>query len=130
LESGVQGPHTPLSIESAVGVPPVTCQLSVTVVPAVIVLGDALRLSVKGTVTAVVLGTAVPPGPEALMVNVVVDSTGTMEDPEVGNEPVSSLCGTDGVMVTDVALVVVQLIVVVCPPFTVVGLAVNAVICG
>jgi hypothetical protein len=48
----------------------------------------------------------------------------------VGNEPVSSLCGTDGVMVTDVALVVVQLIVVVCPPFTVVGLAVNAVICG
>ena len=68
LESGVHGPHTPLSIESAVGVPPVTCQLSVTVVPAVIVLGDALWLSVKGTVTVVVLGTAVPPGPEALMV--------------------------------------------------------------
>jgi hypothetical protein len=94
------------------------------------VLGDALRLSVKGTVTVVVLGTAVPPGPEASMVNVVVDITGTMEDPEVGNEPVSLLCGTDGVMVTDVALVVVQLIVVVCPPFTVVGLAVNAVVCG
>jgi hypothetical protein len=117
-------------MESAVGVPPVICQLSVTVVPAAIVLGDALRLSVRGTVTVVVWGTAVPPGPEALMVNVVVDITGTMEDPEVGSEPVSSVCGTGGAIVTDVALVVAQVIVVVWPPFTVVGLAVNSVICG
>jgi hypothetical protein len=117
-------------MESAVALPPVICQLSVTVVPGAIVLGDALRLSVIGTVTVVVLGTAVPPGPEALMVNVVVEITGTIEVPELGSEPASSVWGTGGVIVTDVALVVVQLIVVVCPPFTVVGLAVNAVICG
>jgi hypothetical protein len=64
------------------------------------------------------------------MVNVVVDITGTMEDPEVGSEPVSSVCGTGGAIVTDVALVVAQVMVVVWPPFTVVGLAVNSVICG
>ena len=71
-----------------------------------------------------------PPGPEALIVNFVVESIGTTEDPDVGSEPVSSVWATGGVIVTDVALVVVQVIVVVWPPFTAVGLAVNAVICG
>jgi hypothetical protein len=64
------------------------------------------------------------------MVNVVVDITGTTEDPELGSEPVSSVCGTGGVIVTDVAFVVAQVMVVVWPPFTLVGLAVNTVICG
>ncbi|PYX60582.1 MAG: hypothetical protein DMG76_02085 [Acidobacteria bacterium] len=93
-------------------------------------LGDALRVRVKGTVTVVLWGAAAPPGPDALIVNVVVDFTGTIEDPEVGSEPVSSVWGTGGVIVTDVALVVIQVIVVVWPPFTAVGLAVNAMICG
>ena len=71
-----------------------------------------------------------PPGPEALIVNVVVESIGTTEDPDVGSEPVSLVWGTGGVIVTEVALVVVQLIVLVCPPFTFAGVAVKAVICG
>ena len=130
LLGSVHEPHTPLSIESAVAAPPVTCQLKVTCVPAAMVLGDALKVSVNGTCTVMLFGAAVPPGPEALMVNVVVEITGTIEDPEVGSEPVSSACTTGGVIVTDVALAVVQVIVVVWPPFTAVGLAVNAVICG
>jgi len=117
-------------MESAVAVPPVICQLSVTCVPAAIVLGDALRLSVIGTVTVAVLGTAVPPGPEALMVKVVVEITGTIADPEVGSGPVSSVWGTGGVIVTDVALVVVQVMVVVWPLFRAMGLAVNVAIWG
>ncbi len=59
-------------------------------------LGDALRVRVKGTVTVVLWGAAAPPGPDALIVNVVVDFTGTIEDPEVGSEPVSSVWGTGG----------------------------------
>src|SRR5258707_15041841 len=114
-------------MESAVAVPPVICQLSVTCVPATTVLGDAVRVRVKGTVTVVVWGPAVPPGPEALIVNVVVEITGTIADPEVGSEPVSSVCVTEGVIVTDGALAVGQVIVGVWPPFTAVGLAVNAV---
>jgi hypothetical protein len=127
--------HTPLSMESAVAVPPgpgVTCQVNVAEVacPVISVLGEAFIESVNGTCTVTLFGAAVPPGPEALMVNVVVEITGTIEDPEVGSEPVSSVWATGGVIVTDVALVVVQVIVVVWPPFTAVGLAVNAVICG
>ena len=87
-------------------------------------------MSVNGTCTVTLFGTAAPPGPEALIVNVAVENRGTTEDPEVDSEPVSSVWGTGGVIVTDVALVVVQVIVVVWPPFTTVGLAVNAVICG
>jgi hypothetical protein len=117
-------------MESAVAVPPVTCQVNVTELdcPVIIVLGEAINVSVNGTSTVTLFGTAVPPGPEALMVNVVVEITGTMEDPEVGSEPVSSVAATGGVIVTDVALVVVQVIVVVWPLFTAIGLAVNAVI--
>jgi hypothetical protein len=65
-----------------------------------------------------------------LIVNVVVDSTGTIDDPEVGRVPVPSVVVTAGVIVTDVALVVVQVMVVVWPPFTTAGFAVNSVICG
>jgi len=64
------------------------------------------------------------------MVKVVVELTGTTDVPDVGREPVSSTCGTGGEIVTDVALVVAHVIVVVCPAFTAVGFAVNCVICG
>jgi hypothetical protein len=50
--------------------------------------------------------------------------------PDVGKGPLSSGCGTGGVIVTEVALAVAQVMVVVWPPLTVVGLAVNCVICG
>jgi hypothetical protein len=53
-----------------------------------------------------------------------------MADPEVGKGPESSVCGTAGVIVIEVALVVVQVMVVVWPPFSSVGLAVNCVIWG
>src|ERR1700686_3503803 len=97
--------HTPLSMESAAAVPPVTCQVNFTVVdcPVIIVLGEAFNVSVNGTCTVTLFGTAAPPGPEALIVNVVVEISGTTEDPEVDNEPVSSVWGTGGVIVTDVA---------------------------
>ena len=126
------GSHTPLSMESAVAVPPVTCQVNVTAVecPVIIVLGEAFNVSVNGTSTVTLFGVAAPPGPEALMVNVVVEITGTMEDPDVDREPVSSGWGTGGVMVTDVASLVVQVIVVVWPLFTAIGLAVNVPIWG
>ena len=124
--------HTPLSMESAVAVPPATCQVNVTVVdcPVMIVLGEAVNVRVNGTCTVTLSGTAAPPGPEALIVKVVVEMTGTIADPEVGSEPESSVCATGGVIVTDVALLVVQVMVVVWPPFTTVGFAVNSVICG
>ena len=60
----------------------------------------------------------------------LVENTGTTEDPEVDSEPVSSVWGTGGVIVTEVALVVVQVIVVVWPLFTARGLAVNVAIWG
>jgi hypothetical protein len=72
----------------------------------------------------------VPPGPEAERVKVVVEFTGTTELPDVGRGPVPSTCGTGGVIVTAVALVVAHVIVVVCPAFTAVGVAENCVICG
>ena len=107
-----QAPHTPLSIESPVAVPPVTCQVNVTGCPGVIVLGVAVKLSKNGTVT-VRFWVAVPPGPAAVMVKVVVVFRGTTEDPVVDKAPVSSFCATGGVMVTDVAFVVAHEIVVV-----------------
>jgi hypothetical protein len=71
------------------------------------------------------MGVALPPGPDALIVKVVVALIGTTDDPEVDSGPLSFDWETDGAMVTDVALVVAQVIVVVCPAFTVVGLAPN-----
>lgn len=129
-----QGLHTvppePSVIESDVGVPPETCQANVTDCPDAIVLADAVRLSVNGTVTVTVCGPAVPPGPVAVKENVVVAVIGVTEDPEVGSPFESSGIGTAGVIVTAVALVVAQVSVLVCPPLTVVGFAENCVICG
>ena len=51
----VQVAQTELSMLSAVAVPPVICQDKVAISPAVIVAGETLRLSVKGTVTVSVL---------------------------------------------------------------------------
>lgn len=130
-----QGPlHTELPeasvIEIEVAVPPETCHASVAIPPVVIVLGEAVRLNVNGTVTVTVAGAEVPPGPDAVILNVVVLVTGVSDDPEVGNGPVSSVWETAGVIVTEVALVVVQLIVDGCPALTNIGLAVNDVTCG
>jgi hypothetical protein len=108
-----QEAHTPLSIDNDEVVPPLTCQLNVACCPAVIVAGVALRLRVKGTVTVTDCGAEVPPGPVAVMVNVVVLFTGGFAEPEVGSVMPSSELKTGGVMLTEVALVVVQLIVVV-----------------
>ncbi len=93
-------------------------------------LGEAVRLRVNGTVTVTVDGAEVPPGPVAVIEYVVVAFTGAMDDPDVGNGPESSGNGTVGVIVIEVALVVAQVSVVVCPLLTNIGLAVNAVICG
>jgi hypothetical protein len=43
--------HTPLSIEREVAVPLLTCQLKVAWSPGLIVLGEAVKVSAKGTVT-------------------------------------------------------------------------------
>jgi len=96
----------------------------------VIVLADAVKVSVNGTVTVTVWGPAVPPGPVAVSENVVVEVKGATDDPDVGSPFESSGMGTAGVMVTAVALVVAQVSVVVCPPPTVAGVAVNCVITG
>lgn len=88
------GLHTvlpePSFTASEVAVPPVTCQARFADEPGGIVLGVAVRLSVKGTVTVTVAGADVPPGPVAVMVNVVVLGIVVSDDPDVGNGPVSS----------------------------------------
>jgi hypothetical protein len=76
-----------------------------------IVLGEALKLNANGTVT-VTLPFVLPPGPDAAMLNVVVEATGTMAEPDVASGPVSSWAIV-GVMVTVVALLVAHVIVVV-----------------
>jgi hypothetical protein len=55
------------AMESEVAVPPVICHDSVDGCPEVTVLGDALKLNVKGTVMVRVCGAVVPPGPVAVM---------------------------------------------------------------
>jgi len=77
-----------------------------------------------------VWGPAVPPGPVAVIEKVVVDANAILALPEVGSGPESSGWGTSGVMVTEVASVVAQVIVVLWPPPMMVGEAVNWVICG
>ena len=124
------GEHTALSIESALVVPPLTCQLTVAGCPAVIVEGVTLRLKLKGTVTVTDCGALDPPGPVAMIVNVVVLFTGGLAEPEVGSVIPSSGGTTGGLMLTEVALVVAQLMVVVCAALTEVGLAVKDVTCG
>lgn len=88
-------------------------------------LGDALKLNVSGTVTVTVAGLEFPPGPVAVRLNVVVWLIGTTADPEGGAGPESSPSGMGGLNVTEVALVVTQVSVVVWPALTEVGLAVN-----
>jgi len=113
----VQGLHTawfdPSTTVNVVGVPPVICQVSVTCCPGVIVLGDAENEMLSGTVTVTVCGPAVPPGPVAVKEKVVVWVIGTTADPEVGGGPESSPSGISGLNVTEVALVVAQVSVVV-----------------
>jgi len=60
--------------------------------------------------------------------NVVVWLMGTTAHPEAGAGPWSSPSGMGGLNVTEVAFVVTQVSVVVCPALTEVGLAVNWVI--
>jgi hypothetical protein len=131
---GEHGLHTelfdPSTSVNAVAVPPVICQESVELCPGAMVPGEAVRLSVNGTVTVTVCGPAVPPGPAAESEYVVDALTGTVAEPEVGSGPESSPTGRVGLIVIDVALVVVQVSVVVCPVPTSVGIAVNCVICG
>jgi hypothetical protein len=118
-------------IESEVAVPPVICHARVADSPAVIVLGDAVKFNVNGMVTVTVAGAEVPPGPVAVRVYVVVELTGMpAKDPEGGSGPVSSVCGMAGVMVIEVAFVVAQVSVVLCPALTYVGFAVNCVTAG
>src|SRR5579859_1776156 len=107
------GEHTPLSIESEEVVPPFTCQLTVACCPAVIVAGVTLRLRLKGTVTVRDCGAEVPPGPVAVIVNVVVADTGGLAEPDVGSVIPSSGLNTGGLMLTEVAFVVAQVIVAV-----------------
>jgi len=97
-----QEEQTALSMESAVAVPPVICQATVALWPAVIVAGDTLRLRVKGTVTVVVWVAVVPSEEVAVRVKVVVAVMGTMSEPEVA-KVVPSGTGTAGEMATDAA---------------------------
>lgn len=116
--------------DSEVAVPPETCHASVAIPPGVIVLGEAVKLRLNGIVTVTVAGADEPPGPDAVRVKVVVLVTGVSDDPEVGNGPVSSVWATAGLIVTEVALVVVHAIVEGCPALTNIGLAVKDVTCG
>jgi hypothetical protein len=99
--------------DRAVAVPPDTCHASVTDCPDVIVLDEAVKLNVNGTLTVTVCGPAVPPGPVAVSAKVVVAVSGVTEEPEVGSPLESSGIGTAGVIVTAVAFVVAQVSVVV-----------------
>jgi len=92
--------------------------------------GEALRLTLSGTVTVTVCGPALPPGPVAVSEYVVVALTGTVAEPLVGSGPESSPTARVGVTVIEVAFVVAHVSVVVCPALTAVGFAVNCVICG
>jgi hypothetical protein len=120
----------PSTIDSAVGVPPVTCHAKVELSPEVMVVGVALKVSMNGTVTVTVCGLEVPAGPVAVREKVVVVATGVETEPETGRVPESSVREMEGVTETEVAFVVVQVSVVDWPALTEVGLAVNSVICG
>lgn len=80
------------------------------------------------TVTATAWVAVVPLDAVAVMVKVVVAVIVTVADPEVASAVVP-VC-TAGAIVTDVALVVAQVMVVVWPAVTAVGLALNCVIWG
>jgi len=127
LHTGVPEPSV---TSSEAAVPFVTCHDNVEDWPGAIVFGVAVNVKVNGTDTVTVCGPTLPPGPVAVIEYVVLAVTGTTADPEVGSAPVASLSAIAGVIVTEVALVVLQVSVVVCPLFTEVGLALNCVIVG
>ena len=89
------------------------CQVRVADCPDVMVVGEAVRLNVNGTVTVTVCGPALPPGPVAVSEKVVVVLTGVVTEPEVGRVPDSSLLEMDGLTETEVALDVAQVSVTV-----------------
>ena len=62
------------------------------------------------TVTVTVCVAVVPSDEVAVRLNVVVALIGTIAEPEVGKVPVPPVCGTAGEIVTDVALVVAQVL--------------------
>jgi hypothetical protein len=66
----VHGLHTagpaPSAMESERAVPPVIFHDNVAEAPEVMLLGEAVRLNVKGIVTVTDLGAVVPPGPVAV----------------------------------------------------------------
>lgn len=113
------GLHTTFPEESITlndsAVPYATCHDKVDDCPGAIVVGLAVTVRLNGTETVVVCGPALPPGPVAVIEYVVVPGTGTTADPYVGKaaEAPSSLAVTGGVIVTDVALLVAQVSVVV-----------------
>jgi hypothetical protein len=77
------------------------------------VAGVTLKLRLNGTLTVSVCGAEEPPGPVAVMVNVVVVVTGGFAEPEVGRVIPSSVGATGGLIVTEVAFVVAHVMVVV-----------------
>jgi hypothetical protein len=94
------------------------------------VVGLAFNAKVAGTETVTVCGPVLPPGPVAVIENVVLALTGTTADADVGSAPESSGTDTVGAIVTDVAFWVAHVRVVVWPLFTVLGLTLNWVIVG
>ena len=98
--------------------------------PGTMVFGLAFNARVTGTETVTVCGPVLPPGPVAVIENVVLVLTGMTADADVGSAPESSGTEMVGVIVTDVAFSVVQIRVVVWPLFTVLGLTLNWVIVG
>ena len=77
------------------------------------VAGVTLKLRLKGTLTVKDCGAEDPPGPVAVIVNVVVADTGGFAEPEVGKVIPSSGLNTGGLMVMEVAFVVAHEMVVV-----------------
>jgi hypothetical protein len=120
----------PSVILSEVGLPCVTCQERVELCPGTMVFGLAFNAKVAGTETVTVCGPVLPPGPVAVIENMVVSLTGITAEADVGSAPESSGTETVGVIVTDVAFSVAHVSVVVWPLFTVLGLTLNWVIVG
>lgn len=79
----------PSTTVNEAGGPAAICQLSVAFWPGVMLLGDALKLSVTGTVTVTVAGPEAPPDPVAVREKVVVWPAPT----EVGLAVNRVICG-------------------------------------
>ena len=121
----------PLLIASELAVPLLTLQLRVVLWPALIVMGEAVKLSETGTVTVAVAVTLAPPEPVAVSVNVVVLGTATpASEPEAASGVFSSPCWGFGEIEMEVAFAVCHVSVVDCPAATVAGLAEKETIWG